>query len=411
MKIALISESPTVATGFGTVAQHLVRLLDTLGQEVVVFGVCADGQPFDLTQLPCRIAPMPRDQRVAIERLGSFLAAEQPDILFVHYDLAAACRFIERARAEGWSGPVIAHFVMDGLPFKRAELETLRTIDVGMTPTHTAMRYCLDVGLERIIAAPHPADAFTFRPLPDREKLRQAAGLAGRFVVGVFGRNVERKQHPRVLLALRSLVQQDSGNDVLVYMHCQPKNEAVWLNGWDLEEIADQLEIADRVLFPPPHFEQLRGVPYQASNAEALAMSASPATPAIPAHYSYVERLNLCDIIVNVASCGAFELSTLEAQLCGVPVAVTNDNGAMAEVAGAGAILLEPVDIAIHASGAYQCFVGPQTIADAIMRVKSDAALRASLLTRGAANAARYTSEPLRAALQSAIRIVTAADR
>lgn len=398
MKIALISESPSVTTGFGTHARHLVGLLDELGHQTVVFGVCAEGIPFDPAAYPCRIVPMPRDQKEAIEQLGGFLAAERPDVLFVHYDLAAACRFIERARAEGWAGPIIAHIVIDGLPFNRSYLTPLRTIDCIITPTHTAARQLLSLGLTQTVAAPHPVDATLFRPLQNRAALRRAAGLERRFVVGVFGRNVERKQQPRVMLAVQHLVESGQGDDIVLYLHCQPRNEDPWLNAWDLADLAEQLGIADRVLFPPADFRQLDGMRYAPSEA---ALPVAAAHPAIPDIFGYVERLNLCDLVVNVPYSGAFELATLEAQLCGVPVAVTNDHGAIAEVAGDAALLLEPVDIGIHPSGGRQCFVSPQTIAAAISAVRADPALRADLVARGIANAQRYTLEPLRVVLSA----------
>jgi len=405
MKIGLISESPSVATGFGTLALHLVRLLAELGHETVVFGVCAQGQAFDPADYPCRIVPMPRDQKEAIEQLGSFLAEERPDVLFVHYDLAAVCRFVRHARADGWNGPVMTHFVIDSMPFNRGDLDLLRTMQVGITPTYTAARYCASIGLDHVIAAPHPVDRSIFQSLPNRAALRRAAGLSDRFVVGVFGRNVERKQQPRVMLALQRLVQAGVGADIVLYLHCQSKHEDVWFNGWNLEDIAEQLGITDQVLFPPTRFRQLNGIPYQPANL-AILNSAVPTRPAIPEHYSYVERLNMCDLVVNAPFGGAFELATLEAQSCGVPVAVTNDGGAIAEVAGDGAILLDPIDIAIHTAGGYQFFVGAQTIADTILLVKRDARLRADLIRRGSANAARYTLEPLRSAIRQAIDMI-----
>ncbi len=103
---------------------------------------------------------------------------------------------------------------------------------------------------------------------------------------------------------------------------------------------------------------------------------------------------------------GAFELVAIEGQSCGVPVAVTDDRGAMAEVVGDSAILLEPVDVGIHSSGARQHFVAPRTIADAILAVRDDPGLRAALAARGRANAARYTIEPLRQAVAAAVATV-----
>jgi len=299
----------------------------------------------------------------------------------------------------------MTHVVIDGIPTGEDYLEVLRSAAVSITPTHTAARYLRSCGIAPVIGAPHPIDREQFRPLPERAELRRAAGLDGRFVVGVFGRNVERKQQPRVMLALQRLKQAGGADRIVLYFHCQPRNEDPWLNSWNLDSVARQLGIADQVLFPQPGFRQLAGIPYQRQGELRLEQPRGPA-PAIPPVYSYVDRLNCCDMIVNVPYSGAFELAAIEGQLCGVPVAITNDGGPMAEVVGDSAVLLDPVDVGIHSSGGRQHFVAAQTIADAIERLRGDPALRGDLIRRGLANGARYTIEPLRQALAQALAIV-----
>ncbi|MGQ9548874.1 MAG: glycosyltransferase family 4 protein [Roseiflexus sp.] len=401
MKIALISESPSVATGFGIHARHLTRMLADMGHETVVFGVCADDQPFDPTRYPCRIVPMPRDQKEALPLLPAFLTAERPELIFIHYDLGAVARFAAAVRSAGWTGPMICHFVIDTIPFDRDLMQVVRDFRAAITPTYAAANYCMSLGISNVIAAPHPVDARLFRPLPYRDALRRVAGLDGRFVIGVFGRNTERKQQPRVMMALQQLRARGKADDVIAYFHCQPTNEDPWLGSWNLLHVADHLGVADLVLFPQSDFRQLSGIPYD-TDARLIAGS-PPDRPVIPPTYTYVERLNLCDLVVNVPHSGAFELAPLEAALCGVPAAVTNDRSAMAEVVGDGAYLLEPIDRAIHSSGGWQHFVGACTIAEAILEIKEDAALQQELIQRGRANALRYTDEPLRRGLREAL--------
>jgi glycosyltransferase involved in cell wall biosynthesis len=402
MKIALISEPPFSTTGFGVNCGHLVELLAQHPYDVVCFGVGALGRENAVARSSCRVVPMPLDQREALVLLPRFLQDEQPDVLFVHYDLGAVCRFVEVARAHGWRGPVVAHFVIDGIPFAQEEIDMLQTVEASITPTHAAANYVRGQGIERVIAAPHPVDPAVFHPLAERAALRRGAGLADRFVVGVFGRNTERKQQPRTMLALQQLLRSGQADDIVLYMHCQPEKESPWLGGWNLRSLARQLDIDRHVLFPDQNFHQIDGIPYHRAHA-ARAPGDARDQPSMPADYSYVERLNCCDLIVNVPYSGAFELVLLEGQSCGVPVAGTNDRGAMAEVVGDSALLLEPIDVGIHSSGGYQHFVAASTIAAAIVAVKGDAALRAQLIRSGHANAAGYTIEPLRAALDEAL--------
>jgi glycosyltransferase involved in cell wall biosynthesis len=71
-----------------------------------------------------------------------------------------------------------------------------------------------------------------------------------------------------------------------------------------------------------------------------------------------------------------FGFPVLEAMACGVPV-VTYNVSSLPEVAGDGALLLDPP-------------VGPEALAGALKRVLTDAAFRRALVTRGRARARRF---------------------
>ncbi len=81
------------------------------------------------------------------------------------------------------------------------------------------------------------------------------------------------------------------------------------------------------------------------------------------------------DLVVFASHYEGFGLPILEAQAIGRPV-VTSDLSSMPEVAGAGALLVDPAD--------------PQTIRFAVMKLISDADLRARLIQRGFENVVRY---------------------
>jgi len=71
-----------------------------------------------------------------------------------------------------------------------------------------------------------------------------------------------------------------------------------------------------------------------------------------------------------------FGLPVLEAQAAGVPV-MTANNSSLPEVAGDAAILVDPTDV--------------DAIADAMLRLSSDEALRQRLIAAGHANVARFS--------------------
>lgn len=79
---------------------------------------------------------------------------------------------------------------------------------------------------------------------------------------------------------------------------------------------------------------------------------------------------------VSVARAEGFGMPALEAMAAGVPVVVAND-GALGEVVGDAGLLVDPGS--------------PHEIAEAILRISSDAVLRDSLIARGLERAAEFT--------------------
>ena len=101
----------------------------------------------------------------------------------------------------------------------------------------------------------------------------------------------------------------------------------------------------------------------------------------------YLGYVSSEDMAALMAGCAAFVfpslyegfgLPVLEAMACGVPV-ITSRGGALEEVAGDAAILVDPLD--------------PEAIAAGIETVLDDAALRESLVKKGLARAAQFSWE------------------
>ena len=86
--------------------------------------------------------------------------------------------------------------------------------------------------------------------------------------------------------------------------------------------------------------------------------------------------LNGAQLFCFVSLYEGFGLPILEAQAAGVPV-MTANNSSLPEVAGDAAILVDPTDV--------------DAIAEAMLRLSSDEALRQQLIVAGRANVARFS--------------------
>jgi glycosyltransferase involved in cell wall biosynthesis len=381
--IAVLSDSPTLTTGFGRTTRIIAQGLHDAGHEVSCFGIKARSE--DIGRTPYRVWPAEQGAHWT-GTLPEFFQATDPRCLVVNMDAYNAVEVITAARNSGYRGPVISYVVFDGLPVGEHYLEAQRSCDAVLASSQAAATYMSANRINVIGVAPPGVDPAVFRPVADRQALRDRAGLCGVHVVGVFGVNSERKQTARVLAALPRIAADLSPASVALYLHCRQ------VGYWRLEDMARDLGVADLVYFPAATgFDEWRGVPDAPDSA--CPVSAAPrATPAgqLPADLSYVERLNVCDVIINVPHSGDIEQVILEAQACGVPLIHTDDRAVMAEAVGAGGLLLSARDVGIGRAGEEIQHIATADIAAATVAVLTDDAEAAILRENGLANAARY---------------------
>lgn len=395
MKLGIIADSPLLTTGFGVECREVAEALAQAGHDVTCFGL--KGSADDRVDgLAFRIWPV--DPASAWDLLlREFFAQEQPDQLIILIDLFNLREVIDYCRTAGWNGTTIVYLTPDGLPAYDEYVDVLRTLRHCVVTTEFCKQYLNGKGIPARLVAPPGVNRELFKPLSHRDELRRAAGLADRFVVGVFGRNSERKQQPRVLKAL-SIIRDP---ETVLYLHCQPRGY------WHLDQIARDLKLSDQVLFPA--FEsETRGVTQQSRVAPTGNTVSVKSSAAMPAEYGYVERIACCDLIINCAHSGDVEHIIMESQACGVPLAHTDDEGIMAEAVGDSALLLKSLEAGWGRIGERIFLVDPNSIAEAIEIVKQDKNMREQLRARGLRNAERFSWSRLR---QTMVDLVQAPGR
>jgi len=379
MRVAILSDPPMKTTGFSVAADRFARELCGRGAEVTYLCIGVSGM-ITPGQYPYRLWAAEKLNDVA----GYFESYPADVALLVGtvWNMEGLIQLLKRCPR--CPARIAAHIVSEGLPVGRRYTNGLRTITAVMTGTSALARHLEQGHGIPACFVPQGVDTAVFSPLTEDRKrlLRKALNLESCFLVGVFGRNTERKQQPRVLQALRLLQTGHGLNDIQAYFHCEEADTTPYARGWDLHEVAERLGVAGQVMFPH-QFRQLDGCPRE--TGEILSY-----TDISLDRLGYCERVAVCDLIVNPSYSGGFEFTTLEAQACGVPVAVTDDRGNMTEVAGEAAMLL-PGSSGIWGNGAEQFFVDPEAIVAAILKVRADTEFRERLVAKGIANARRYS--------------------
>ena len=196
---------------------------------------------------------------------------------------------------------------------------------------------------DKVVAVPHGVDRERFRPASPQAvaAVRRRYGLNGAPYLLAVGTLEPRKNLPRLLEAYARIPQR--GEVRLVLAGCR---------GWLYGDI----------------FETLRR---QRLEGEVLLTGYCPEAD-LPALYSGAS------VLVYPSLYEGFGMPILEAMACGTPVIASN-RGAMAEVAGDAAVLVDPEDTA--------------AIADAVSRLLEDASARESLAARGLERAAAFSWE------------------
>jgi glycosyltransferase involved in cell wall biosynthesis len=243
------------------------------------------------------------------------------------------------------------------------------------------LKYLKTEGLKNVHYAPHGVNTKEFFPL-DKNAIRTRQGFdkqfRKKFIIGVFAKNDERKQLAKIFMAIQYLVFGLKQKNIFLYVHAEVKPNLG--TGWDLEFLADHLKIKKHVIFTERNFQPQIGVGLTPS------ATAGPGKP-----LSYLERINMCDVIVNVPFSGGFELCNVEAQACGIPVITTDDGGNIKEDVNDSAILLKSKMKSIWTNGAIVHLIDEIDLAHELLRVKSDPLLRQSLREKGLENIKRYS--------------------
>lgn len=392
MVVAILSDAPSLTTGFARTTRHIASALVQRGHQVACFGLKAATSDVHASSWDYLIWPADCGGHWT-DTLQAFFRGVQPSVLLLNMDAYNAVECVESCRAVGWDGPIVSYVCFDGLPVGRRYLDNLRTCDAVWTTSATGADYLRQNGITVGGVAPPGVDPRIFQPRPHIGRLREQLGLAGTTLVGVFATNTERKQVARVLDALPTVIAELDGRDIRLYLHCRRDGF------WQLDELAAALGIDKHVLFASPQpFDEWRGVPTSATREPAPSKVPVRARGVFPRGLSYVDRMACCDVIVNVPHCGDVEQVILEAQSCGVPLLHTDDQRVMAEALGAGGLRLAACDVGIGRAGQPLHHVAAADIAAGVVSVMRDPALRGDLRAAGIANAATYGWDALESA-------------
>ncbi len=310
-RVLWVSESPRSHTGQGRVADEITKRLAASGQyEVGVLGWTVQ-PPLDGSGDRTMFAP--GSQPWSSVRTNEVIQEFGPDVVVTSGPLSALETMSEVPLREVVSRVAYAFFEASPVSAKMQEVVS-RTDRVVV-----ASAWCQSALAEgssdeaqsgaTVRLIPLGVDTETFYPRPDRDALRAALGLEGKFVIGCVALNTFRKQIPILIKAFAVFAERHS--DSVLYLHMDPDGPA-----WRLLDLVKLHKVEKQVAF-----------------TRRLAGPLGVSSRALNIFY------NLFDVMALPTMGEAFGLPILEAMAAGVPVIATACSAVTELVEGRGELI------------------------------------------------------------------------
>ena len=307
IKILWMTDSPTIFTGFSVVTREVLsRLIATGRYEAACVGWGYNGWPYDRQAHPYDIYPS-NAATFGHDVLPTAIQQYQPDIVIALGDLWMLSWMNQLPRG---NHKTVIYYPIDGAPLHPSWRRLLHHTDLPIAYSHfgydLVKKTFPDVHTEMIY---HGIDTDVFRPLPNKEAIKEKHHLNGKFVVGCVARNQPRKQLPILIKAFAKFCADK--NDVALYMHTNPNDI-----GWDLHELIQRYRLG-----PYTRFTRSHSITQGVSAAELN------------------EIYNLFDVMALPSAGEGFGLPLAEAMAAGVPPITTNYSASIELVQGRGELI------------------------------------------------------------------------
>lgn len=269
IKVLAYCDSPTCATGFGTVSRNIFEGLQATGRyQVDVLGINYWGDPH---QFPYRIWPTGTNAQkdpYGRKKVCNMIPQMEYDILFFLQDtfimdfLPELIPFLKQKDKKFKS---ICYFPIDGTP-KEQWIKNVSVVDYpvaysefGKAESEKAFSDCPELDV-----VPHGVNVKDYYPLPKEKvaefRARYFGDHADKFIFMNLNRNQQRKDIPRTIQAFSEFRKQVP--ESLLYLHMAQNDQ-----GWNLPEVLSSygLTLTEDVIFPQ-NFGPNQGYPRQIVN-------------------------------------------------------------------------------------------------------------------------------------------------
>lgn len=311
IKVLAYCDTPSCATGFGTVSRNIFEGLYRTGRyDIDVLGINYWGNPHPF---PYRIWPTGTNSDhdpYGRKKICNMIPQMEYDLLFFLQDtfiLDFLPELIPHLRLNGKKFKSICYYPIDGEP-KEQWIKNISVVDfpVAYCEFGKEMSKKMYPDVSELAVIPHGVNTREYYPHPDADvkafREKYFGSQADKFVFTNLNRNQQRKDVPRTIMAFKEFRKQ--APDSILYLHMAKEDQ-----GWNLPSVIKShgLDIKKDIIFPE-NFGPNQGYPREIVNMV----------------------YNISDCVVSSCLGEGFGLSWIEAMAAKTPVLMP-DNTALSE--------------------------------------------------------------------------------
>lgn len=247
MRILYVGDSPTVNTGFGTVAKNLLLRFTKTGHELVALGINHYGNPYNPKDFPFPIYPVDQgsiERMYGYDKMWPIYEAVKPDLIFFINDPWIINEYMIRKPEHIPMPKIVAYYPTDAGPIKKVWMDLLNSLDAQVCYSYYAESVVMESNggkrpknLHQIY---HGVDTTAYHPV-NQQMARNSMGISkDKFIVGMVARNQYRKRFDILLKAFSDFSKNKP--ETMLYLHTAKQDV-----GFDIDEMVLQLGLKNRV--------------------------------------------------------------------------------------------------------------------------------------------------------------------
>jgi hypothetical protein len=421
MKIACISDSPKITSGFGNVANQIYLGLHE-EFEINVFGML-DWEPDVDKKLPYEFWPTSPMDPMGYNESLSFVQRINPDVVWIMTDPGNLIRWTAsllqlRDKFDYLHYKIFAYPPIEGTPVSPRYVEGFETIlnDGGKVvlwckAASDAVESQFGLKLPHVHFGSDHANFYRYTE-EQRHKLRYLVNLHNSFIVGSVGVNKRTKGYDKMIYTARELKDRGEKN-ILFYCHTEPDRPT--LQGYDLLKLIEVYDVRDMFLFKPVRNiesgNDYYGIKRNSNIVNELDEIRRPRTSKkrgeLFASFDFNTVLNTFDIYFDTSQVEGWGMPQLEAMKTGIPTFMPRDYHVRDEVHGPGCYQYETIPHRYWDTwhtGARLVGLDPTVLADTIVMAKNSPEYLEELGELGKAHAEKYTWDNTRKKMNEHMR-------